>query len=416
MKIVRVIARLNVGGPALHVAWLTAGMRAAGHESLLVCGTVPEGEADMSDFARSLGVEPVVIAEMSREISVRDFVTIWKLYQLFRRERPDIVHTHTAKAGTVGRVAAWLYRWTTFKLRARRCRFVHTFHGHVFHSYYGRAKTRFFIAVERLLARSVTDAIVVISPAQYAEIHDCFGVGRAEQFRIIPLGLDLTLFAEPEARRQKARDEMGAGAGDVLVGIVGRLTEVKDHNLFLRVVASYKESYIDRAEQESGARVRFIIIGDGHLRAALEADAARLGIADAVEFAGVRRDPEFFYPALDVVALTSLNEGTPLTLIEAMANERAIVATAVGGVRDLLGDQSVDDETEARDGFELRAHGALVTSREPQAFASALHRLISDSRLREQLGKRGRRFVHTNYSKDRLLRDVTRLYEELLAE
>ena len=190
MKVVRIIARLNVGGPAKHVAWLEAGLRRRGVESLLVAGVVPKGEDDMGYFAARLGVEPHVIAEMSREVSPKDAVTVWKLYGLLRRVRPDLVHTHTAKAGTAGRVAGLLYRWLTPSAlwgRPRRCRFVHTYHGHIFHSYYGRWKTRFFLFVERALARIATDRIVVVSAQQLEEIKGRFRVGRREQFEVIQL-------------------------------------------------------------------------------------------------------------------------------------------------------------------------------------------------------------------------------------
>ncbi|HEY9283717.1 MAG TPA: glycosyltransferase, partial [Pyrinomonadaceae bacterium] len=208
MKVVRIIARLNVGGPARHVVWLEEGLRRAGLESVLVTGVVPAGEDDMTYFAEARGVRPVVIPEMSREVSPKDAVTVWKLYRLLRRERPDVVHTHTAKAGTVGRAAGLLYRWLTWGTlagRPRPVRFVHTYHGHIFHSYYGRLKTRFFLAVEKLLARLATDRIVVISPAQFSEIHGQFGVGRRAQFRVIPLGLELSQFGAWAGRRGAAR-------------------------------------------------------------------------------------------------------------------------------------------------------------------------------------------------------------------
>src|SRR5258706_4353327 len=165
MRVLRLIARLNVGGPARHVVWLNQALNAEGFETLLVTGTVPAGEDDMSDFAAAHGVTPLVIPSMSRELSPRDFSTIWHLWRLMVRFRPDIVHTHTAKAGAVGRIAGLLYRYLTLS-RPRRVRFVHTFHGHVFHSYYGRLKTRFFLAVERILARLRTERIVVLSEQQ----------------------------------------------------------------------------------------------------------------------------------------------------------------------------------------------------------------------------------------------------------
>ncbi|HEV2707731.1 MAG TPA: glycosyltransferase [Pyrinomonadaceae bacterium] len=416
MKIVRIIARLNVGGPARHVAWLTAAALRAGLDSLLVAGTVPPGEDDMTYFARAEGVEPLIIPEMSREISPQDAVTVWKLWRLFVRERPDIVHTHTAKAGTVGRAAGWLYRWATPTAlwgRPRACRFVHTYHGHIFHSYYGRWKTRLFLAVERWLARVATDRIVVISPQQYREIHEQFRVGCAAQFRIIPLGLDTNVFTDWQTRRTGARAAFGASDADVLVGIVGRLTEIKNHELFLEAVARFVEQSAAERKMSDTPRVRFLIIGDGHLRASLEERARALGLGGIVHFTGTRNDPEDFYAALDVVALTSLNEGTPLTLIEAMACERMVVATSVGGVVDLLGEPSIGEARGEAEGYTVCERGLSVRPRDAAAFSRALVRAVEDADLRRTLGARGRAFVASNYSKERLVEDVLRLYEEL---
>lgn len=408
MKIVRIIARLNVGGPARHVVWLTAGLSSAECRSTLVAGTVPPGEDDMSYFAAAAGVTPLIIPQMSREISIKDALTIWKLYRLLARERPDIVHTHTAKAGTVGRVAALLYRWltpATLVGRPRRCQVVHTYHGHIFHSYYGALKTHLFLAIEKVLAQLATDRIVVLSAQQLHEIHETFGVGRASQFAIIPLGLDTSMFAGWPERRRIMRDELGAGEKDLLVGIVGRLTEVKNHELFLRAAARYREI---RAEETGARRVRFIIIGDGQLRRRLEELALALGLGGDATFLGKRDDPENFYPALDIVALTSLNEGTPLTLIEAMANARAVIATAVGGVVDLLGGAVAPREHDGR--YVICEHGILVTAASAEGFSRGLSRLITDEALRHEMGERGRRFVAQKFSKERLLADVMSLY------
>ena len=434
MKVVRIIARLNVGGPAKHVAWLTAATRRAGVESELVAGTVPPGEDDMSYFAAQQGVEPIIVAEMSREVSPKDALTVWKLYRLFRRLQPDIVHTHTAKAGTVGRVAGLLYRWLTPSAlvgRPRACRFVHTYHGHIFHSYYGRLKTLVFLTIERLLARIATDRIVVISRQQFREIHEQFGVGRAGQFKVIPLGLDQEAFAGWRARREAARVELGAGADDVLVGIVGRLTEIKNHKLFLEAAAMYLErrdatagakdefgAAIGEERQAAARRVRFVVIGDGHLRDELETQARALGIAERVTFTGTRSDPENFYAALDIVALTSLNEGTPLTLIEAMANARPVVATAVGGVVDLVGEafevEATRSTTTIAPPFTICERGVRVRTNDAEAFCAGLRRLVADAELRREMGERGRAFVAEHYSKERLVKDVLNLYSELL--
>ena len=399
-KVVRIIARLNVGGPAKHVVWLTSGLEEAGYRSLLVAGTVPEGEEDMSYFAEQTGVTPLYIPEMSREISLKDAITTWKLFRLLLRERPDIVHTHTAKAGTVGRVAGFFYRWLTPGVllgRPRPCKFVHTYHGHVFHSYYGRLKTGVFLTVERLLAKCVTDKILVVSEQQKAEINQTFRVGRRDQFRVVRLGLDLGIFADRESRRAPFRQELGIDDDVTLVGIVGRLTEIKNHEMFLQSVA--------RTNFEN---VRFVIVGDGSLRESLEQQARALGIESKVIFAGGRKDPEYFYPALDICALTSRNEGTPLTLIEAMANARPVIATSVGGVVDLLGDVVENGD------YSICERGVSVRPYDVDAFAAGLGRLIEDKSLRETIGRRGYEFVKHNHGKERLLEDIKDLYGQLL--
>ena len=358
---------------------------------------------------------------MSREISLKDVTAIWKLFRLLRRERPDIVHTHTAKAGTVGRIAGWLYRWLTFSTlwgSPRPCVFVHTYHGHIFHSYYGSFKTRLFITIEKLLAR-MTDRLVVISPRQFHEIHYEFGIGRKgpvalaseSQFAVIPLGLDTSVFANWEQRRQAARKGLGLGEGDLAVGIVGRLTEIKNHALFLRAASLHKQLLeSDGTKQNDKRPVRFIIIGDGHLRRPLEEQAAVLGLQDNVIFTGLRSDPESFYSALDIVALTSLNEGTPLTLIEAMANARPVVATTVGGVMDLLGD------CDSRKGYVVCERGVGVESNDAENFCNALDFLLARDDLRREMGERGRKFVEQNYSKERLVADVLALYKTLVRQ
>jgi glycosyltransferase involved in cell wall biosynthesis len=411
MKIVRVIARLNVGGPAKHVVWLTKGLQTAEWSSLLVAGSVPPGEDDMGYFATEMGVTPVFVPEMSREISPKDALTIWKLYELFRRERPDIVHTHTAKAGTVGRVAGLLYRWLTPGLiigRPRACRFVHTYHGHIFHSYYGPFKTRVFLAIEKVLARLITDRIIVVSEQQRREINLEFGVGRADRFAVIPLGLDLDSFAGWRERGRAFREELDLKPADILIGIVGRLTEIKNHQLFLKAASLFKEEFQGQLPDQA---VRFVVIGDGSLRDELKAQARALGLADDVIFVGSRRDVESLYPALDIVALTSLNEGTPLTLIEAMANARPVISTAVGGVVDLLGDPVAQNFASS---FTLCERGISVVPDNAPAFAAGLARLAADADLRREIGERGLQFVVRRYSKDRLLEDVRGLYTDLM--
>jgi glycosyltransferase involved in cell wall biosynthesis len=381
-RVLRIIARLNVGGPAQHVVWLTEALEREGFETMLVTGTVPAGEADMSGFAAAHGVTPLVIPSMSRELSPRDVVTIWKLWRLMARFRPDIVHTHTAKAGAAGRIAGLLYRF----LSRGRGRFVHTYHGHVFLGYYAPWKTRLFLAIERTLARLNTDRIVVLSEQQLREIRDRFGVGRAEQFAVIPLGIELLPLAD------ETHDEL-------VVGIVGRLTAIKNHDLFLRVAARLRD------------RARFVIYGDGADRPMLERRAAELGLDDRVVFAGTR-DVGEVYASLDIVALTSRNEGTPLAVIEAMAAGRPVISTAVGGVVDLLG--AVEERVVAAGGaaFEIRERGITVADDDEAGFAAGLARLISDANQRSVFAERGRAYVERTHAKERLVADIIRVYRE----
>jgi glycosyltransferase involved in cell wall biosynthesis len=401
VRVVRVIDRLNIGGPAKHVAWLSAGLSDDEFATTLITGMVPPGEGDMSYFAHAAGLTPLVIDEMSRELSLRDLLVIAKLVRRLFKLKPQIIHTHKAKAGAVGRVAAMIYKWATpsaLWLRPRPCKVVHTYHGHIFHSYYGEAKTRLFIAIERLLAWLCTDQIIVISEQQRQEICERFGVGRAAQFRVVPLGLDLD---EMKARRGARRRELHITDDEIAIGIVGRLCEVKHHALLLEAA----RLVIDASPS---SRLRFVVVGDGHLRSDLEGFAQELGVAPRVHFTGFRRDATSLYGEFDIVALTSVNEGTPLTLIEAMACGRAVAATEVGGVVDVMGERRL-----SQDGFTVWDHGVTAPSRDAAGFARALQFLIERPELRRRMGESGRRFVRTHHSKERLLNDIREVYREL---
>ncbi|MBA2620282.1 MAG: glycosyltransferase [Acidobacteria bacterium] len=408
MKIVRIIARLNVGGPARHVVWLTSALQNEKFQTDLLTGTVPEGEEDMNWFARENGIAPVYIEEMSRELSIKDAVSLWKIYREIRRRKPDIIHTHTAKAGTVGRAAGFLYRWlawTTLTGKPRRVKLIHTYHGHVFHSYYGNLKTKIFLLIEKTLARLATDKIVVITPQQFEEIHGTFKIGRASQFEIVPLGIDLKQFGEAEGseKREAFRAEIGAAPDEILVGFVGRLTEIKNVPMLLKVAELYAER-----KNQSSPNLKFIIVGDGNLRAYLERESATLKLRNIVKFVGNRNDADVFYAGLDVVALTSLNEGMPLSLIEAMANGRAVISTEVGGVADLLGAVQTRKEN-----FKICERGISAASGDAEGFFGGLTYLANDARTRSEMGARGRDFARENYSKERLVNDIRKLYESL---
>ena len=407
MKILRIIARLNVGGPARHVVWLTAGLQDSEFQSTLIAGKVPDGEEDMAYLAEQNSVSPVFIDEMSRELSIRDAVSLIRIYRRMRLEKPDIVHTHTAKAGTVGRIAAFFYRWLTWKTfvgKPRRVRVVHTFHGHVFHSYYGKLKTSVFVAIEKILARFATDKIIVISPQQFKEIHNEFGIGKTEQFSVVHLGIDLEPYRKSAQKRVDVRRELGAAENEILVGFVGRLTEIKNVSLYLQIA----ELYIKR-NKEDLPKLRFVIVGDGHLRKNLEIEAIERDIENDVHFLGNRMDVEPIYAGLDVVALTSLNEGTPLSLIEAMASSRPVISTAVGGVVDLLGEVG-----EEHQGFNVCERGIGVVPNSAESYLSGLIYLVKSEKLRESLANHGRNFVDAKYGKDRLIGDIRSLYANLV--
>jgi glycosyltransferase involved in cell wall biosynthesis len=407
MKVLRIIARLNVGGPARHVVWLTRALSDEEFQSALIAGTVPPGEEDMGYFAAEHGVEPYFIPEMSRELSPKDVISLIKVYRRMRAERPDVIHTHTAKAGTVGRTAAFFYKWLTPGTligRPRPVRVVHTFHGHVFHSYYGGLKTKLFLAIEKALARFATDRVVVITPQQFDEINGKFRVGRGDRFSVIPLGIDLAALQPAPGDRERVRREMVASDDEVAVGFVGRLTEIKNIPLFLRSAAG--------ALKASGGeqKLRFVIVGDGHLRASLEQEASALKIADRVCFLGNRQDIGAVYAGLDIVALTSLNEGTPLSLIEAMAAGKPVISTGVGGVVDLLG--TVADQ---RDDFAVCERGVRVDAHDAEKYSRGLNYLAQNGQLRLELALRGHKFVENVYGKERLINDIKTLYRQLVA-
>jgi glycosyltransferase involved in cell wall biosynthesis len=399
LRILRIIDRLNVGGPTKHVSWLGEGLAARGYRSTLVTGTIAPGEGDMTWFARARGVHPFVVPEMSRALRPSDALVVAKLLRLMLRTRPDVVHTHKAKAGAVGRVAAFLYRWGTPRAligRPRRVRVVHTFHGHVFHGYYGPRTTQAFLAIERLLGHFATDRVITLSERQREDIVDTYRVAPSDKVVVVPLGLEVP---PRSSARGRLRAELEVRQGECLVGIVGRLCEVKHHAMLLDVV----ERLVDE-----GVPMRLVIVGDGHLREGLEARVDALGLRGKVHFLGFRDDMTDVYADLDVVALTSRNEGTPLTLLEAMACGRAVMATAVGGVPDIMGGPARVDE-----GFEVWGHGVTAASGDVEGYARGLRWLLERPGIRAVMGERGRDFVIEQMSTDRLVRDVGRLYEEL---
>jgi glycosyltransferase involved in cell wall biosynthesis len=302
--------------------------------------------------------------------------------------RPDIVHTHMAKAGAVGRLAALLYNRT--RSRGARARLVHTYHGHVFEGYFGSPSTRIFLAVERWLARR-TDVLIAISPRVKTDLIETYGIADEQQIRVIPLGFNLDrLLAITAADRLCAKASLQIPADAITITTVGRLTAIKQHSLFLEMA---------RLLAQRPRRFIFLIAGDGELRGELEAQAAAAGIGDRTRFLGWRGDLETVYGATDIFVLTSRNEGTPVALIEAMAAGVASVSTDVGGVSDVITGPAL---------------GTLVPFGDAAALADAVVTLAGDESLRRGVGMAARTSVKERYHVRRLIEDITSLYWHLL--
>jgi glycosyltransferase involved in cell wall biosynthesis len=386
IKILRVIARLNMGGPALHVAYLTAGLRERGYDTTLVAGSLARGEDSMAFVADARDVEIVRIDELGREISpLRDLVATLRLARLIRRERPDILHTHTAKAGTVGRVAALLAG------RHAPPIVVHTFHGHVLRGYFGPARSGFFRLLERWLAARTT-ALIAVSP-QVRDDLVSLGVAPRERFAVIRLGIELDeRVAATRNRRVESRRYLGIPPDRFAVGWIGRMTAVKRTD---DVLVAFKRL------RDDGVDAVLCMVGDGPDRPELERRAHELGVVRDTLFLGYQEDVAPFYAAFDALVLPSSNEGTPVSAIEALAAGRPVVATRVGGVPDVV--------QEGEDGF-------LVDPGATDDLADRLARLARDPALRERMGRAGRERVPPRYAVARLVDDVDRLYRSLLSE
>lgn len=403
IKILRIIARLNIGGPAIQAISLTEHFSHDPYQTLLVCGNVGAHEGDMGYLAEDKGITPRILPGLGREISPFDDIGSFRaLRRVIRAYDPQIIHTHTAKAGTLGRLAGICCNF--FRRPENKIRLVHTFHGHVFHSYFGFLKTHIFIWIERFLAR-YTDKIVVISPLQKHDICSRFKISDADRVTIIPLGFDFSRFNDLESERGEFRNRLFAGdpSDAVWVGIVGRLTRVKNHRMFLDAAKTLKDRGTDRS-------FRFFVVGDGELKDDLVNYAKELGLGDSVIFTGWQRDTRLIYGAMDAIALTSLNEGTPVTLIEAMAAGKPVVATEVGGVPDLLG--SVDRL--GPEEYKMAHNGVLVPSERSDVLVKALLFLMENQEIGEKLGARAKRFISSRYSRERLEKDLGELYHGLL--
>jgi glycosyltransferase involved in cell wall biosynthesis len=382
MRIARIIARLNVGGPARHAISLSAGLDPTRFATTLITGTVGPHEGDLTAEARARGLTPVVIPELGRRIHpTHDLVALGKLVTLLRRLRPDLVHTHTAKAGALGRLAARLAGVPTI---------VHTFHGHVLDGYFPPTLSRIFLQIERALAR-ITDRILTVSPQVRQDLL-ARGVGRPDQVEVVPVGLDLARFLHGPASPARLRDRLAIPAGASLLGIVGRLVAIKDHPTLFQALALL---------QSQGPSSHLIVVGDGERRQALTRLAQDLGLASRIHFLGWRTDLEAILGELDVVICCSRNEGTPVALIEAMAAGVPVLATDVGGVGDLIR----QGET-----------GWLVPPGDPPALSRAIRDLLADPERRVRTVPAARAAVLARHDVKGLLRRMEVFYAALPAE
>ena len=385
IRVLRVIARLNMGGPALHVAYLTAGLAERGYETTLVAGSLARGEGSMAFVAEQRGVQIRHLDALSREISpLRDAAAVFQLARLMRAERPHILHTHTAKAGAVARLA------TLFAGGARPPIVVHTFHGHVLRGYFGPLKTTAFRLLETWLARRTT-RLVAVSP-QVRDDLVALGVARPEKFAVIRLGIELGERVTSERSRDDARRLLGIPNGRFVVGWIGRMTGVKRTDDVLEGLRRLRERGVDAC---------LCMVGDGPDREHVEQRAHELGIVRHCLFLGYQEDVAPWYQAFDAFVLPSANEGTPVVAIEALASGRPVVATRVGGVPDVV-----------RDGED----GYLVELGDTEALAERLARLAADPELRARMGAAGRERVVPRYAVERLIDDVDTLYRTLLEE
>jgi glycosyltransferase involved in cell wall biosynthesis len=382
VRVLRIISRMNVGGPALHALLLNERLDPSRYDSRLVAGQVGEAEGD---YLALHGADPerfVSVPTLGREVEGgRDWSAFWALVRLMRSFRPHVVHTHTAKAGALGRLAAMLCRVPVV---------VHTYHGHVFDAYFSPLKTRLVVTAERLLAGRAS-ALVAVTERVRRDIL-ARGIGRQDRVVVVPLGLDLDPMIAAPARRGELRRELGLAADVPLVGIVARLVPVKAHETFLQAARAIAPARPDAV---------FLVVGDGERRSALEAMAREPGLAGRVRFLGWRADLDRLYADLDVVVLTSKNEGSPVALIEAMAAGRPVVSTRAGGVEDVV--------THGRTGF-------VVPVGDAGAVARAVLDLLEDPATAAAFGAAARAAVVPRFASSRLVGDIDALYRRLLAD
>ena len=389
-RILRILNRFNLGGPTYNAAYLSKYMPSE-FETLLIGGQKAESEASSLHITEDLGLDPIVIPTMLRELNPKkDYESYLKIKEIIADFKPDIAHTHASKAGALGRLAA---------INSDVPHLVHTFHGHVFHGYFNPVKTKMYKTVERYLAKK-TDRIVTISNIQKTELGVEHQICPLDKIEVIPLGFDLDRFqVNQEENRNTFRIKYQLKEDTVAIGIIGRLVPIKNHELFLKGIQFIKKN--------SKIKIQAFIIGDGESRNTIEEQAKKLGLSfDNKANTGVDilftswiKKVDAALSGLDLVALTSLNEGTPVSLIEAQAAEKAIVTTNVGGIENVV----------------LPNKSALLSEIDDEnGFCKNLIKLVDDSIMRMEFSKAGKDFVFNNFHYNRLVKDTTELYHKIL--
>lgn len=390
LRIAQIVARLNVGGPAIHTVMLANHFSRNNYRSLLITGQPLENEGDMTYLLDEMPADVEHVPSLSREISpAKDLRSLKAIASILARFRPHIVHTHTAKAGFLGRAAAVL---------AGVKNIVHTFHGHTFAHYFGALKNRVFMNLERALSHR-TSKIIAVSRQQVRDLAQAYRIAPAPKVVEVPYGMDLTEFLDCESKRDVLRRELRLTPNATVVGIVGRLYAIKAHDFFLR---SAFELLKERRD------VHFFVVGDGDERAGLERMVQAEEAGANIHFLGWQKDMAAAYASMDILALTSLNEGSPFSLIEGMAAGLPAVSTPAGGVPDLFVEQKREGD------LRFAKNGILVDRRDPGLFAEALRRLADNAEMRKSMGREARRFAGAKFSRERLLADMEDLYTGLV--
>ena len=383
IKVLRIINRFNIGGPTYNATFLTKFL-SDDFETLLIGGLPEENEANSLHILEKYGVEPVLLPEMKREPNLKsDRIALKKIKTIIREFKPDIVHTHASKAGALGRRAA---------VSCNVPIIVHTFHGHIFHSYFGKIKTALFKNIERYLARKST-GIIAISEIQKKELCEIHKIAPKGKTTVIPLGFDLDIFQENyESNRTHTRTKYDIDKNTVAVAIVGRLTAIKDHFFFLDV--------IEELDIQSDKKVKIFIVGDGDMKSEIEErliPMKKRGIQ--ISLTSWIYDIAEFNAGMDIMCLTSKNEGTPVSLIEAQASNIPVISTEVGGVADIV------EENET---------GFIIPRNNKREFVSKLKLLVENDELRLKMKKKGWQNVHQKYSYQRLAKDMETFYQSLI--